>query len=204
MHHGAWVSQKAIHDAGNGKHPDLYSQDMPVALANLGVVFDVFAKKQGFLDYLRTAVDAGDPVIAGAKILPTAHPEWGLDHFVLVVGYGPQGILANTTWDKQAWVTDTAKKGLTFAGGFYALRIRDVPRPKGKVTSTARAAVLTEGATTVTLTVSCASEGTLERRDSPTTAVPAESYPGKSLSRTVTVPRASAAWFRCVPPKSGN
>ena len=32
------------------------------------------------------------------KIYPTAHPEWGLDHFVLAVGLDARGLTVNTTW----------------------------------------------------------------------------------------------------------
>lgn len=200
LHHGAWVPQRAIHDAGKSKHPDLYSQDVPVALGGLGVEFTthVPGKKGGFAEFLRDAIDAGDPVVTGVKILPTSHPEWGLDHFVLVVGHGPKGFLVNTTWSEQTWVTESTTKGITLAGGFYALRIRGVARPAGR--TSARATVLAETATTVQLRLACVGKetATLERRDTPTGKI-SESWPlsKESSTKTVDVAASKAAWFHC-------
>ncbi len=200
LHHGAWVPQRAIHDAGKSKHPDLYSQDVPVALAGLGVEFvtHVPKKKGGFAEFLRDALDAGDPVFAGVKILPTSHPEWGLDHFVLVVGHGPQGFLVNTTWSEQRWVTEATSKGITLAGGFYGLRIKGVSRPAGR--TPARATVIAETSKTVQLRLVCVGKetATLERRSTPTTDA-TESWPlsKESPSKTVTIPADKAAWFSC-------
>lgn len=123
LHFGVWASQKQIHAAGKSKHPDLYSDELPVALHGLGVKFTKYGSKTTYEQFVRDAIDAGEPVLAGVKILPTEHPTWGLDHFVLVVGYGPSGFLTNTTWGKQQWVPPTATKGISFKGAFYGLRI---------------------------------------------------------------------------------
>jgi hypothetical protein len=214
LHYGAWVSQRAIHDAGRSIHPDLYSPEVPVALASLGVVFDTYGAGKGsasggFAGFVRAAIDAGDPVLAGVKLLPTAHPDWALDHFVLAVGYGPKGLLVNTTWDEQQWVADGAKKGISLDRAFYALRIRGVAGPKAHASTPARATVASEGDALVQLLVSCpamAKEGaTLERRDVPTSDAAAESWPltAKSPSRSLALPRAKAAWFRCAAPAKG-
>lgn len=145
---GVWASQRRIHAAGNSKHPDLYSDEIPVALTALGVSFTRYApsKKTSYEQFVRDAIDAGRPVLAGVKILPTEHPTWGLDHFVLVVGYGPAGLLVNTTWGKQQWVTETAQKGLSFKNAFYALAIHG---------SGPRLRVLEETAKQVRLSVEC-------------------------------------------------
>jgi hypothetical protein len=124
LYSGVWASQKQIHAAGKSKHPDLYSDEIPIALTELGVKFTKHAGKTSYEQFVRDAIDAGDPVLAGVKILPSEHPTWGLDHFVLVVGYGPSGFLTNTTWDKQQWISATAAKGISFKGAFYGLRIR--------------------------------------------------------------------------------
>ncbi len=127
LYFGVTLSQKSIHDAGNAKHPDLYSTEIPTALRNLHVRFTMYAPKtRGFASYtkwVRAAIDQGDPVLAGVKILPTEHPTWGLDHFVLIVGYGPNGLLVNTTWGRQEWVDDKASSGVSFRGAFFAIRI---------------------------------------------------------------------------------
>lgn len=208
LHYGAWVPQKAIHDAGKPLHPDLYSPEMPVALANLGVVFESFQAAKtsvpgGYAGYVRAAIDAGDPVVAGVKILPTEHPDWGLDHFVLAVGHGPKGILVNTTWNEQRWVSAGVKKGLSFERAFFALRVRGVAGPKGASSTPARVAVSSEGDAVVQLVVSCPAMGpdgaTLELRDAATADAPTERWPltAKSPTRSASLPRAKAAWFRC-------
>ncbi len=125
---------------------------------------------------------------------------------LLAVGYGPRGLLLNTTWDEQQWVADGAKKGISLERAFYALRIRGVAAPKAHASTPARATVASEGDVLVQLVVSCpamAKEGaTLERRDAPTTDGAAESWPltTKSPSRSLALPRAKAAWFQCAAP----
>jgi hypothetical protein len=214
MHYGAWVPQKTIHDAGKPLHPDLYSPEMPVALAGLGVTFESYQTAKtsvpgGYAGYVRAAIDAGDPVIAGVKILPTEHPEWGLDHFVLAVGYGPKGLLVNTTWNEQQWVGDGVKKGISFERAFFALRVRGVAGPKGRASTPARATVSSEGDTLVQLVVSCPGMGkdgaTLERREIATADAPAETWSltTKSPTRSLALPRPKAAWFRCAAPAKG-
>src|SRR5579863_7278815 len=84
---GVWAPQRAINHAGKPSHPDLYATELPVALSALGVRFAFYSGPRGFAPFAawaREALEEGDPVVAGVKILPTAHPEWGLDHFVLV------------------------------------------------------------------------------------------------------------------------
>jgi hypothetical protein len=134
LYYGASVSQAAINAAGKPRHPDLYSYEIPVALGALGARFVWFQPKQdgGFAEltaFVKDAVDAGKPVLAGVKILPTKHPEWGLDHFVLVVGYGPKGLLVNTTWGRREWVRDTTTPGLSFKSVSYAIRLDGVNAP---------------------------------------------------------------------------
>src|SRR5262249_50666376 len=95
LHLGVWAPQAFIHHAGKSAHPDLYSKDLPVALAELGVRYSFYAPKKAgydaFASWARDAIDEGDPIIGGVKILPTEHPDWGLDHFVTIVGYGTKG-----------------------------------------------------------------------------------------------------------------
>lgn len=148
LHLGVWASQRAIHDAGNSKHPDLYSDELPKALAALSIETSTFAGKD-YESWVQRAIADGDPVIAGVKILPSEHPTWGLDHFVLVVGYGVQGFLVNTTWGHQQWASEHSKKGISFGKAFYGIRLRARP-------NAARLRVLREDKTTVTLSVECA------------------------------------------------
>lgn len=156
LHLGVWAPQRVINKAGRPTHPDLYSPDIPVALTELGVRHSFYVGSRGdgmFEQWVRRALDEGDPVLAGVKILPTAHPEWGLDHFVLVIGYGEKGLLVNTTWGHRLWVADTTTPGLSFKNAFYAIRLAGV-----SVAGSGRAARLTlleEGASRVKLRVTC-------------------------------------------------
>jgi hypothetical protein len=154
---GVWAPQRLINKAGKPVHPDLYSSDLPVALSDLGVRYSFYGGGKGFEAFARwvgKAVDEGDPVLAGVKILPTQHPEWGLDHFVLVVGHGDGGLLVNTTWGSRRWVSDTTTPGLSFKNAFYAIRLVGIALPpKARA---ARLTVLDEDASTVKVRVSCA------------------------------------------------
>ena len=133
LHFGVWAPQRLINRSGKPKHPDLYSSDIPIALRGLGMKYEFYApRKPGFaayLDWMRQALDAGEPVLAGVKLLPTRHPEWGLDHFVLVVGYGPKGLLVNTTWGNQQWANDQSTQGISFANVGYGIRLHGVVSP---------------------------------------------------------------------------
>lgn len=157
LHLGVWAPQRAINKAGKPGHPDLYSPDIPVALAALGVRYSTYQPKtRGFTaysDWIRKAIDDGVPVLAGVKILPTKHPEWGLDHFVTVVGYGEKGLLVNTTWGSRQWIDDKATTGLSFANAFYAIRFDGLSQVSGR--TPARLTVLEETPEKVKLRVAC-------------------------------------------------
>jgi hypothetical protein len=203
LHFGIWAPQSKIHKSGNPKHPDLYSDEIPTALAGLGVSFAVYpAKEKGFAPYrawVREGLERGQPTVAGVKILPTAHPDWGLDHFVLAVGEGKKGLLVNTTWDQQQWADDKATKGISFAGAFYGLRILGPKLPKGA--GLARLEVLAETAKTVRLRVACVDAEPskiwrIERRSGSDAGAPEASTPGSSLQ--VELDPAVLTRFRCV------
>jgi hypothetical protein len=144
LYHGAYFPQKVINKAGKPAHADLYAQDIPVALKGLGAAFE-WSKGQRrlsvFLGWIRTQIKAGVPVFAGVKIHPTKHPEWGLDHFVLVVGFDKKSFTFNTTWGRRMRRTveqvGSTKKGYAFANrynAYYALRITGpAKRAKGEV-----------------------------------------------------------------------
>lgn len=205
LHLGVWAPQRLINKAGRPVHPDLYSPDIPVALGELGVRYTVYPGGKGFDAYaqwVRAALDAGDPVLAGVKILPTEHPEWGLDHFVLVVGHGPKGLLVNTTWGHRRWVADTTTPGLSFKNAFYGIRLLGL---SGSA-RVARLAVLEEGPSAVKLRVTCAGveEGAsyrLERRSArgEANAAWSEVFAGATpFEKVLTVDADRASRFRCV------
>ena len=210
LHLGVWAPQSIINKAGRPTHPDLYSPDIPVALSELGVKHSFFAGSRGdgmFEQWIRRALDEGDPVLAGVKILPTIHPEWGLDHFVLVVGYGDKGLLVNTTWGHRLWVGDTSTPGLSFKNAFYAIRLGGV-----SLAGSGRAARLSllaarEGEPKVNVRVTCAglrpgSVVRIELRRSRIEEAPAWSEEVTATSdrvaKDVTVDADRVARFQCV------
>lgn len=213
LHLGMWAPQRAVNRAGRPVHPDLYSPELPVALTALGVRHVAYAGPRGFdvfARWVRTALEAGDPVLAGVKILPTAHPEWGLDHFVLAVGHGPRGLLVNTTWGTRQWVGDTTTPGLSLKNAFYGLRLLGLAAPAGALP--ARLTLLEEGEATVKLRVTCA--GTkrgaryrVERRSGPASATTSGPAPwsedvtaeGDRIAKELTVESERVARFHCVP-----
>ena len=151
-----WAPQRLINAAGRPVHPDLYSPEIPVALGALGVRHTFYAGARGyepFAKWVRAAIDEGVPVFAGVKLLPTQHPEWGLDHFVLAVGHGPKGILVNTTWGSQKWIDATATTGISLERAFYGIRLTGLATAPSA--TAARVTVLDETAPNVKVRVSC-------------------------------------------------
>jgi len=142
---GGYFPQKHINRAGKPRHPDLYASDIPVAMKALGSRYDWAPEPRSlpkFLAWVRKQIKAGHPVFTGVKINPTKHPEWGLDHFVLVAGCDPNGLTFNTTWARQVRRTDEQLasrklKGFAYANGrgaYYALRITGAARAPGEAT----------------------------------------------------------------------
>lgn len=126
LHLGVTMTQAAINKAGHPAHADLYATEIPGALTQLGVRFTPYPGARGYEPYrawVVKALEAGHPVLAGVKLVPSEHPSWGLDHFVLVVGHGKRGLLVNTTWGYRAWVAEDGASGLSFKGAFYGLRL---------------------------------------------------------------------------------
>jgi len=128
LFHGAWFPQKHINAAGRPAHPDLYSDEIPVALANLGARFEMCRKESrdlaAFLGWLRGQMALGCPVLVGVKSNPTRHPEWGLDHFVTAVATEGDAVVFNTTGgtsvSRTARQLASTEEGYGFANRFNA------------------------------------------------------------------------------------
>jgi hypothetical protein len=100
-YYGKEISQKTIHEAGNSSYPDLHSNEIDTALNALGVNYNIWQNSNyqdlsQYLNWIKLQLAYGYPVISGIKIYPTKHPDWALDHFVLIVGYNEQGLYINT------------------------------------------------------------------------------------------------------------
>jgi hypothetical protein len=153
LFHGAYFPQRAINRAGSPRNPDLYAQDIPVALKNLRVRFALGPSRAplpDFLDWVRGRIRTGIPVFTGMKIHPTKHANWILDHFTLTVGCRGSALTVNTTWDKQVELTSdqlqSTAKGLSFANRhkrYFAIAILG-PEKKREGEATVRIFVLDE------------------------------------------------------------
>ncbi len=209
LHLGVWAPQRLINRAGRPRHPDLYASDIPSVLAAFGVRHTFYTARtrsfSAFAAWARSALEEGDPVLAGVKILPTKHPEWDLDHFVLVVGHGAKGLLVNTTWGRRAWVAD-GDEGLSFKNAVYGIRLRGLQlvakaRP-------ARITVLGEGPATVSVRVSCSGleSGAAYQMERRSNVRDAESAWSKTLiavsgrvEEALSLDAGVPAQFQCVP-----
>lgn len=206
---GLWAPQRLINKAGKPLHADLYATEIPTALTDLGVRYALYGQGRGYEPFARwttTSLHEGDPVLAGVKILPTEHPDWGLDHFVLVMGHGEKGLLVNTTWGYREWVSDKATKGLSLKNAFYGIRLLGL-KLAGSNAQRARAVLVDEGAT-VKLRVSCVDPKPgvayrIEQRTNPSDRDPSWSSEalrgeGGRIEREVTVDADRPARFQCV------
>jgi tetratricopeptide (TPR) repeat protein len=94
------VSQKAICAAGKPLKSSLNGYEIDPALEALGVESFSWDWRNRdvtqFLAWIKTNLAKGYPVLCGIKMNPTQHPEWSIDHFVLVVGYNEGGLFIDT------------------------------------------------------------------------------------------------------------
>ena len=133
LHYGAWVPQPVINSLGRSTHVDLWENDVPTALRKLGLAFEVaqVGTREEFIGWVIAQLRLGRPVIAGAKLFPTAHPDWDVDHLMPIVGFSPRGLTFNTNLDQgQLEVPYAAlggKRGISFlgpTGKFYGYAVR--------------------------------------------------------------------------------
>lgn len=164
LYYGAYFPQRHINRIGRPAHPDLYAGEIPATLERLGVRYQWATPHDDlprFMRWIRSRIQAGQPVFAGVKIHPSKHPEWGLDHFVLVVGYDGGALTLNTTWGQRARRTHaqlgSTAKGLAFAnryGRYYAMSVAG-PRVRWRGEATTRMVVEREGPERLEVSVRC-------------------------------------------------
>jgi len=161
-YYGAYASQQAINRAGKPVHADLYEEDIPRAMTNVGLGSSAWNGDglDAFLTWIRSQLAAGHPVLLGAKIYPTAHPEWAVDHFVLAVGYTGDALTYNTTWGRQETRTfallSTKDKGLSFAnrsGTYFGYAITGMKMESTQAVKPTRVTISRDGDKQVKLCV---------------------------------------------------
>lgn len=122
LHYGAWISQPVINSLGRSTHVDLWEEDVPVALRKVGLSFEraQSTSREEFIAWIIGHVRQGHPVIVGAKLFPTEHPEWDVDHLMPVVGFTDSGLVFNTNleWGQKevAFAALSGQEGISFAG----------------------------------------------------------------------------------------
>jgi hypothetical protein len=101
-YYGHELPQEDINRAA-GSPSDITEVDMDRALNALGVTFEAWDESRrdvtAFIEWIKEHLDNGHPVICGTKIYPDENPDWYVDHFVLAVGFDPDGMLVNTQLD---------------------------------------------------------------------------------------------------------
>lgn len=163
LHYGAWVPQPVVNTLGRSTHVDLWEEDIPTALDKLGLEFErsQSSDREEFLGWIISHLRRGHPVIVGAKLFPTDHPEWDVDHLMPVVGFSPLGLTFNTNLENgQVEVPFAAlggTQGISFASptgklyGFAVLGFGEGPHVKLRVleetAESVRLAVQADGAT---------------------------------------------------------
>ena len=134
LHYGAWAPQSVINTLGHSTHVDLWEEDIPTALGKLGFEFErgPGVDRDAFIAWIIAQLRRGHPVIVGAKLFPTDHPDWDVDHLMPIVGFSPTGLVFNTNleWKQKEvpWASLSGRQeGISFAsptGKFYGYAVK--------------------------------------------------------------------------------
>jgi hypothetical protein len=118
LHYGAWFPQPVINQLGRSTHVDLWESDIPTALSAVGLryVTSTAATREEFITWIKSHLRQGHPVIVGAKLYPTAHPDWDVDHLMPVVGFSAVGLTFNTNLEAGQLEVPYAALGATKEG----------------------------------------------------------------------------------------
>lgn len=172
LHFGAWVPQAEANRLGAPKTPDLWEHDVPTALTALGLEFErgPTTNVDALSAWTVKQVRAGFPVILGLKFVESRHPEWDVDHLVLVSGFTPEGLRLNTNQGEgdvrvgwKALASPEGAGGYTLhnaSGATWAFAVKGFSHAHG-----VRAEVLDEATDTVRLKLTPARAATLVRDD---------------------------------------
>ena len=89
---GKPMSQEKINKAGGNPGRGLYGDEIIKVLKEKEITYkDISINTRNISVYLYKriipSIKANNPVLLGVTVYPTEHPEWLLDHFILLVGY---------------------------------------------------------------------------------------------------------------------
>ena len=102
LYYGAFFKQYFIHHLTNPDHPDLYAYEIPGTLDALQIEYEKWSYSNNninqFFNWMTQNISNDYPIFFGAKIYPTYHPEWFLDHFMIAKGYTETSLIYNTNW----------------------------------------------------------------------------------------------------------
>ena len=123
-YYGGYASQQAINRAGKPEHPDLYEQEIPTAIRNVGL--EVFALERrrpgGLLEVDTKRACRRPPRFRRGEDLSHRASRVALDHFMLAVGCTEDALTYNTTWGRPQTKTfaqlSTQDRGIAFANRF--------------------------------------------------------------------------------------
>ena len=110
MYYGMNLSQDDINKAGGKDNSSGLEnrEQITQALNNLGANFETWYFTQGqdmnyseYLDFLKSKLSQGFPVLAGVKINPTKHPEWINDHYILLAGFTDDSFIYNSPSERE-------------------------------------------------------------------------------------------------------
>jgi len=136
LYYGMYFPQMVTHDAGTPEKIDLHAADISLAMTKINMNFDKYMddfgdnedpNKEGlyngydvYFDWMREQLDNNTPVFVGVKRSPDIHPNWFVDHFVLLIGYSDSTFQFNSNTEEGQIkftydiLTDNKHRGYTF------------------------------------------------------------------------------------------
>lgn len=93
LYYGYYHSQKTINQLGDPQHLDLYSNEIEKVMKKLGFQYSSYVNQSPgsvdhYVEWIKGKLAKKAPVFSGIKRNPSGNPNWSLDHFVVLVGYG--------------------------------------------------------------------------------------------------------------------
>jgi len=103
LYYGMYFPQEYVNEVGTPNKIDLHAADVSLAMTNINMNFGKYMDDFGdnelpdgeglyngydvYFEWMREQLDNNLPVFVGVKRSPDIHPNWFVDHFVLLIGY---------------------------------------------------------------------------------------------------------------------